>query len=55
VPRKADTSLASNVNDQPSLFNDIKEPLRDDDTPLAGYTDLQLATIIETWQKKYKK
>jgi len=43
------------VNDQPSLFDDIKEPLRDDDIPLAAYTDLELAQIILEWQKKYKK
>jgi len=43
------------VNDQPSLFDHLKEPLRDDDTPLAAYTDLELTLMILEWQKKYKK
>ena len=43
------------MNDQPSLFDDIREPLRNDDTPLAAYTDIELALIILEWQKKYKK
>ena len=47
--------MASNVNNQPSLFDHLKEPLRDDDTPLAAYSDIELAAMISEWQKKYKK
>ena len=43
------------MNDQPSLFDMFREPLRDGDTPLAAYTDIELALMILEWQKKYKK
>ena len=55
MPREADPSVASDVNDQPSLFDMFREPLRASETPLAAYTDLELALLIVEWQKKYKK
>lgn len=39
------------MNWQPSLFDYLTEPLTDTDTPLAGYTDLQLAALIDEWKK----
>jgi len=36
---------------QPSLFDWITNPYRTGDTPLAEYTDLQLAALIDEWKK----
>ena len=38
--------------EQWSLFDEITMPLTDTDMPLAGYTDLELAAIIEAWKKE---
>lgn len=35
--------------DQPSLFDDITMPLADTDTPLSGYTDLELGELVAAW------
>jgi len=37
--------------DQPSLFDEITMPLTDTDTPLAGYTDLELSELVAAWRK----
>ena len=39
------------MNWQPSLFDYLTDPLRAGDTPLAEYTDLQLAALIDEWKK----
>jgi hypothetical protein len=41
--------MASRMNWQPSLFDDITEPLADNDTPLAGYTDIELGELVASW------
>ena len=35
---------------QPSLFDNITDPLAEDDTPLAGYTDIELAELVASWR-----
>ena len=35
---------------QPSLFDDITDPLTATDTPLAGYTDIELAELVASWR-----
>ena len=42
--------MASRMSWQPSLFDDITDPLTDDDTPLAGYTDIELAELVASWR-----
>ena len=37
------------MNWQPSLFDDITDPLTDTDTPLAGYTDQELGELVAAW------
>lgn len=49
MPRQADQGMASRMNYQPSLFDDITDPLTDTDKPLAGYTDIELAELIAAW------
>ena len=39
------------MNWQPSLFDYLTDPYRASDTPLAAYTDLELATLIDEWKK----
>ena len=34
---------------QPSLFDDITDPLADDDKPLADYTDIELGELVASW------
>lgn len=36
---------------EPSLFDHLTDPYRAGDTPLAEYTDLQLAQLIIEWKK----
>ena len=43
--------MAGRVNWQPSLFDDLPDPLRADDTPLWQYTDLELAAVFDEWKK----
>ena len=38
------------MNWQPSLFDDITDPLADDDRPLADYTDLELGELVASWR-----
>jgi len=38
------------MNWQPSLFDDITDPLTDNDTPLADYTDIELAELVASWR-----
>lgn len=35
---------------QPSLFDDITDPLQPDDIPLAAYTDIELAELVASWR-----
>ncbi len=37
------------MNWQPSLFDDITDPLADDDKPLANYTDIELGELVASW------
>lgn len=50
MPRQADKGMASRMSWQPSLFDDITEPLTDYDTPLVGYTDIELAELVASWR-----
>jgi hypothetical protein len=38
------------MNWQPSLFDDITDPLADNDTPLADYTDIELGELVASWR-----
>ena len=42
--------MASRMNWQPSLFDDITDPLNGDDMPLAGYTDIELGELVASWR-----
>ncbi len=35
---------------QPSLFDNITDPLTENDIPLAGYTDIELAELVASWR-----
>ena len=35
---------------QPSLFDDITDPLTATDTPLASYTDIELGELVASWR-----
>jgi len=41
--------MASRMNWQPSLFDDITDPLADNDKPLADYTDIELGELVASW------
>ena len=38
------------MNWQPSLFDDITNPLTDNDKPLADYTDIELGELVASWR-----
>jgi hypothetical protein len=38
------------MNWQPSLFDDITDPLAHDDKPLADYTDIELGELVASWR-----
>ena len=42
--------MASRMNWQPSLFDDITDPFTHDDTPLANYTDIELGVLVASWR-----